>query len=371
MPTANEALHHYVPEWYQKRFMQPGDSKMWYLDLETDRALGAKEKKSDKNKIYYRPIKYCFSMPGLYSLKSFSFSSNFLEEHFFGKIDVQGKRAIEILTNDDFFKADIQKTINNLIRYLTTQYFRTPRGIGIIMALLGDDLMRLSPSGVQNKVLGIMQRLAGFWGTTWLEGVWEIFSAEQSETKLLLSDCPVLTYNPACFPRSNSCLFPNDPFIGWIGTQTLFCLSKEKLLVLTNRDNLKQGTENSWTKTRKNFNPYRQTVFNIMDIIRERRLDHLRVKQINNLLKQRSYNYIASSRRDWLFPEDEVRIKWKDYLDILLPPKDKVILKYKTIIKYTDGRTFGMDQDGKQFDARREYEEMQEILKRALEKRKQ
>jgi hypothetical protein len=29
--------HHYVPRWYQKRFLAPGEEKLWYLDLKPEK----------------------------------------------------------------------------------------------------------------------------------------------------------------------------------------------------------------------------------------------------------------------------------------------------------------------------------------------
>jgi hypothetical protein len=31
--------HHYVPRWYQKRFLAPGEEKLWYLDLKPEKVV--------------------------------------------------------------------------------------------------------------------------------------------------------------------------------------------------------------------------------------------------------------------------------------------------------------------------------------------
>jgi hypothetical protein len=36
MPEELSHEHHYVPRWYQKRFLAPGQQKLWHLDLKPD-----------------------------------------------------------------------------------------------------------------------------------------------------------------------------------------------------------------------------------------------------------------------------------------------------------------------------------------------
>ncbi len=369
--NVNQPLHHYVPKWYQKRFLPHGQQKLWYLDLEHDRKLNPKEKLSSLNKIYYRPIKYCFAEEGLYSWKSFSFSSNFVEEVFFGGIDSTGKKAIETLASGDFSDTDLHQFLDDLVKYFSTQYFRTPRGIGVLLSFLRDEAFRLTPNALHNRILQMIRQLSGYWGTTWIEGVWEVVSAHESKTKFIISDSPVLTYNPDCFPMSEYCKYPRDPYIGWIGTQTLFALSMNKMLILTNRESLNKKTETQRKKLRKNFDPYRPTMFNFMDILRDRKLSDDQVGKINALIKQRSHRFVASANKAWLFPEATTKIGWKDYQQLLSPPLDKVTLEYKTFIKYTNGRVFGMDQDGVRITDRTEFEEMERVLRQALSKRHQ
>ena len=38
-PTRDFKHNHYVPEWYQRRFMLPGQGKYWYLDLKPEQVV--------------------------------------------------------------------------------------------------------------------------------------------------------------------------------------------------------------------------------------------------------------------------------------------------------------------------------------------
>jgi hypothetical protein len=61
-----------------------------------------------------------------------------------------------------------------------------------------------------------------------------IADASFSPTKFIVSDHPVTLYNPGCFPQSKCCRGHQDPDIRLVGTHTIFPLSRDKLLILTN-----------------------------------------------------------------------------------------------------------------------------------------
>jgi hypothetical protein len=70
--------------------------------------------------------------------------------------------------------------------------------------------------------------------TIWSQGVREIISAEDAGVKFLITDHPVTVYNYAVPPDTPPCEYPNDPSIALKASQTIFPLSRDFCLVLTN-----------------------------------------------------------------------------------------------------------------------------------------
>ncbi len=89
-----ETNHHYVPIWYQNRFKNKTQQKYYYLDLSEDR-YKYKSKDNQYPGLKYYPVKYCFKEKGLYSKRWFTFSTDDIEQKYFGKIDSQGSKVID------------------------------------------------------------------------------------------------------------------------------------------------------------------------------------------------------------------------------------------------------------------------------------
>ncbi len=109
---------------------------------------------------------------------------------------------------------------------MSIQKLRTPKGLAQF-----SELVRTSD---KNLVLIRMQQLRQLYCALWTECIWSIADASQSETKFILSDHPVTVYNIGCPPTSKWCLRFRDPEIAFSGTHTLFPLSLDKILILTN-----------------------------------------------------------------------------------------------------------------------------------------
>jgi hypothetical protein len=118
------------------------------------------------------------------------------------------------------------EVFNNLLPYMSVQKLRTPKGLKNISAY--------SLSESENFNLIFLQRIQNLYCAIWTECVWQIAEATESNTKFIISDHPVTVYNRACPPLSKFCREYNDPDIRLHATHTIFPLSLEKMLILTN-----------------------------------------------------------------------------------------------------------------------------------------
>jgi hypothetical protein len=77
-------IHHYVPEWYQKRFLAPGDSQLYRLDLKPQRIDLPNGKSYHPKACLRRPPSRCFWTEDLYLLRFGRTETDAIERHFFG-----------------------------------------------------------------------------------------------------------------------------------------------------------------------------------------------------------------------------------------------------------------------------------------------
>jgi hypothetical protein len=86
-------VHHYVPACYQERFLASGEGKYFYLDLHPETV-------TRRNVQYHRDAllpwgpKRCFFREDLYALKLGNWSTDQIEQQFFGQIDHRGRGAV-------------------------------------------------------------------------------------------------------------------------------------------------------------------------------------------------------------------------------------------------------------------------------------
>src|SRR4051794_13869302 len=173
-----------------------------------------------------------------------------------------------------------------MVLFMSTQKLRTPKGL--------DWLTAQARAGGRGDVLELLRTLRTLYGAIWAECVWQIADASESPTKFILSDHPVTVYNRACSPKNPRwCKGPNDPDIRLHATHTLFPLSSDRLLVLTNR---------SWAcnphrpplEPRANPDLFRGAMFNFLEIQTRRQLSEQEVREVNLIIKSRAYRYIAA-----------------------------------------------------------------------------
>lgn len=332
--------NHYVPEWFQHRFL-PSDAKQrkfYYLDLDPDTVVANGRRYKRRELLRWGPPR-CFCERDLYTTRLGSWESTEIEERFFGKIDSSGRNAVEYFATFEHPSAD-EEAFQKLLIYMSIQKLRTPKGLNYLA-----DLVQLVD---ENQVLFKMQELQQLFCALWTECVWAIVDASESDTKFILSDHPVTVYNRACFPGSKWCRGDNDPGIWLSGTHTLFPLSLDKMLILSNLSWARNPYGNP-LKKRPNPNLFRAAMFNFMQIQTGRSLSDTEVNYVNLIVKKRARRYIAAARKEWLYPEKRVPTQRWDKLDDqyrLMPDPRSMIFSTEVLIGYSDKRADGFDEYG-------------------------
>src|SRR5262249_35759430 len=113
-----------------------------------------------------------------------------------------------------------------LFEFIDIQKIRTPKGLAWLQAQY--------PRLMQNELMFEMQGIRMMHCTIWSEGVREIVSAETANVKFLVSDHPVTIYNHSVAPDARGCACPLDPSIALKASQTIFPLTRDYCLILTN-----------------------------------------------------------------------------------------------------------------------------------------
>ena len=334
--------NHYVPVWYQKRFLLPNEERksFYYLDLKPSSRLDIRGIPHQNRSLYEWGPKKCFKQDDLYTLFLEDKESTEIEERFFGPIDDKGPSAIEYFAEFDHSAIDYD-AFQNMVDYMSIQKLRTPKGL--------EWLSSTTLVQEKNQILSQMLRLRGMYCAVWTECIWQIADASQSETKFLISDHPITVYNRRCGPRHRLCRGPNDPDVRLNGTHTIFPLSLNKLLILTNLSWV-QDPYQSPLSIRPYPELFRSSLFKYMDIQIGRYLTEQEVREINFIVKSRAHRYIAAAREEWLYPEKFVsRSNWANFGDgyLFMPDPRPLHRRSVTYMSYQDGRTFVVDQFGR------------------------
>lgn len=198
----------------------------------------------------------CFAQDDLYTTNWGYIANVDIEKFFFGKLDTEGKASVEWATKYDHSDFD-GEALRTFLRYLSVQKLRTPRGLAWLRHATG--------SGSKDFTLEEMQRLQQIFCATWSDAVWQIADASQSDTKLIVSDHPVTIYNRDCPPQSLECRYPSDPDVRLVGSQTIFPLSLDKVLLMTNLAWVRNPYQRA-TKLGPNERYFREGVFRFLDI---------------------------------------------------------------------------------------------------------
>jgi len=305
---------HYVPIWYQKRFLPDDQTSLYYLNLHPFKGL-PDGRQIKLREIYKWGPGNCFREKDLYTTRIFGSRNTDIEDFLFGKIDSDGSLAINALVENDY--KQLSKAFIQVFEYMDAQKFRTPKGLDWTRS----NYFQLS----QIELMLEMQFLRKMHCTMWVQGVMEIVSAKDSEIKFIISDHPVTVYNPACSPDSEKCKYPNDPHIAWKASQTIFPLDLNHCFILTNLEYARDPDGVDPLSSRTNPRYFAQTLTRWDTIIRERKLKSEEVCAINYIVKARARKYIAAAQLEWLYPEKAFpRKEWESLKKVPFPPKDEI-----------------------------------------------
>lgn len=334
--------NHYVPEWYQKRFIPSGQrvQDLYHLELKPRTFTDPRGVTHPINPSQKRGPRLCFVEKDLYTRQFGTALSTDIEEKFFGNIDRNGRRAIEYF--NDFAHPSINHdAFNNMLLYMSTQKLRTPKGLGWVS--------EWSSSNDQNTILNNMLYLRRLHCAAWVESVWLIADASQSETKFIISDHPITIYNRQLGPRNIKCRGFSDPAIWLQGSHTIFPLSLDKILILTNLSWVRNPYQSA-INLRPNSNPMRDAMFQYMNIQTLRHLTEHEVREINFIIKQRAFKYIAAGKEEWLYPEKYIsKSDWNTYGQgyLLMPDPRPVSMGGEIFVGHHDGTSAAYDEYGR------------------------
>jgi hypothetical protein len=136
MSSAQSYRHnHYVPEWYQRRFMLPGQHKYHYLDLHPEQRVQNGHRYTQRALHEWGPGK-CFAQDDLYTTRWRTITNTEIEQFFFGRIDGEGLNAVDYFAKFQHPGAD-EPALLNLMNYMTVQKLRTPKGLGWLASVGG------------------------------------------------------------------------------------------------------------------------------------------------------------------------------------------------------------------------------------------
>jgi Protein of unknown function (DUF4238) len=281
----------------------------------------------------------CFAEEDLYTIAIGQNLNVDVERYFFGEVDSKGRHAVEFFSNFEI-KNGLHEAFHDLLRYMSVQKLRTPKGLGW--------LANTARTQHRQSILVLLQQIQTMHCAHWTDAIWQIAEATHSATKFIVTDHPVTVYNRRCFPGSTHCRGYNDPDIRYAASQTLFPLSSEKILILTNLAWVRDPYQNELAVS-PNPNLFHDTVFKATDIQRERFLTEEEVLQINYILKMRAHRHIASIERDWLFPEKRLKsTHWSKFGDgyLLMPDPREVHMGGEIYVGYEDGRSEAWNEYG-------------------------
>lgn len=343
--------NHYVPQWYQRRFLPAGcgASKLWYLDLKPEtirRPNGTPVRRQDGSVVTRDALRHlgpinCFQREHLYTLYFGKHATDVIEKRFFGSMDSRGETAVEFFSNYGM-RDGVHEAFEAMRDYLAAQYFRTPKGLAA--------LQLLSRSKSHQRTLAVLGQLWPLYHTIWMEGVWEIINCANSSTKFIISDAPVTTYNRMVFPGSPEALKGGGAQIERMGTHTLFPLDLNHCLVITNLQYVRNPKVNPM-KVRENPRYFEEAMFDLRKVQRGREVEEEHVLAINHVLKTQSSRYVAAFEKDWLFPEKKMTQKFWAKLGgphFLMPDPRKVSFTTGTLVGFEGGGGWGVNEYGHQ-----------------------
>lgn len=303
--------NHYVPQWYQEGFFEPGRQSLAYVDMTPDQKVLPDGRVITQNGAWNStPTSRAFFQTDLYSTFFGTSVNDEIERRLFGDVDTRGSQAVRAFIGTDM--REWHEHFQTFFELLDIQKVRTPKGL--------DWLKAKYPALTQNELMFEMQGIRTLHCSIWVGSVREIVSAEDSDVKFITSDHPVTIYNHAVPPGDGACAYPLDPEIALRGSQTIYPMDRNHCLILTNLEYAKDPSTGPLQK-RTFARNYQQSLSRIDAFIRSRKLNAHEVAQINFIMKKRARRYIGAGRKEWLYPERTVTEPWSELRRTLLPPK--------------------------------------------------
>lgn len=351
--------HHYVPDWYQRRFLSPGQTTFKILDMHPPKFPMPDGTARKGREILDKGPKAFFFEKDLYTVRWFGQPNDDIERMLFGAIDCQGRRAIEAYITQDW--NTIHQTYWAMYEFMDALRLRTPKGLQFLKLVYQTE--------TQNQLMLKMQQLRRMHCVMWAESVLEIISAEQSSVKFIFSDHPVTLFNRFVFPRSTGILKGRDPLLDWMGTQTLFPFDKDRLFVLTHLQWAQSpGGSNKAKTKRTNARYFDNPLVRYDKCIRERSLSEQQVREVNYIIKMRAHRYIAGSSEDDLFPERHLKtLMWNKLGNFLLPTHRLYEFGGNMTVMKNDGSYYFQDEFGQRPKSKSEHESLEKKAKRLKE----
>lgn len=281
--------NHYVPQWYQEGFFEPGRKSLAYVDMTPDQKVLPDGRVITQNGAWNStPTSMAFRQKDLYSTFFGTSVNDEIERRLFGDIDGRGSKAVRAFAGTDV--REWHEHFQTFFEYLDVQKIRTPKGL--------DWLQAQYPALSQNELMNEMQGIQMMHCTIWVGGVREIVSAEDSDVKFIISDHPVTIYNHAAPPTERACAYPLDPGIALRASQTIFPLNRDLCLILSNLE-YAQDPSTSPLEKRTFARNYRQSMTRIDAFIRARKLTGKEVAQVNHVVKSRARRFCVSRCGVW------------------------------------------------------------------------
>lgn len=340
--------HHYVPQWYQRRFLAPDATAFKVLDMKPDifRDKAGHVKAVGRSMLDKGPNAWFFESE-LYTVRAFGKVNDDIETMLFGTIDQAGKAAVDALVNEDW--DGMHKTFPDLFEYMDAQRLRTPKGLSF--------LARMVRARNHYELMMQMQAMRRMHCTMWGEGILEIFSTEEAGVGLIFSDHPVTFFNRFVFPRDRRVPEGQDPLQPWMGTQTVFPLSRDKLLVITHLEWARKQGERRAVKKRTNARLFDNPIVRYDDVKRGRQLSATQVREVNLIIKLRAQRYIAGNSEDDLYPEKHLKRTLWSKLGLFLMPDPRQVSRAggSIVLKTSDGRYIFQDEFGRRPASRTEH----------------
>jgi hypothetical protein len=329
--------NHYVPQWYQESFFEPGRNTYSYLDLSPRQHALSDGRVVAENSKFVSPTSRAFCQRDLYSTFFGTSVNDEIERKLFGDIDTRGAHAVRAFGGKDI--REWHRHFTTFFEYLDVQKIRTPKGL--------DWLAAQYPRLTQNDLMFEMQGIRTMHCTIWTEGVREIVSAQDANVKFIVSDHPVTIYNYAIPPNAAGSRYPNEPSIALKASQTIFPLSRDFCLILTNLEYAQDHSANPIEK-RTFAGNYRNSMVRTDAFIHTRKLVSEEVIRVNRVLKARARRYIASGKEEWLYPEASSIEPWGDLRSVFLPP-DNGLLHFggEMYARFESGQVYYQDAFGR------------------------